>query len=906
MDFFKIKTRMAKDKETGEKYVEIYPSFIVGRSKDLMVRGRSFYAIWDDAAQLWSTDEYDVPRLVDAALWAYRDENYPDVETRVLTMRDYGTDQWAKFRKYLWNLSDNDHPIDEKIIFSNQETTRSDYASMKLSYPLNKGGIDAWDQIIGTLYTEEERKKLEWAIGAIVHGDSRYIQKFIVLYGAPGTGKSTILNIIEALFEDYVATFDAKSLGNRNNQFATSMFASNPLVAIQHDGDLSRLEDNTIINTIVSHENITINEKNKPTYTSKINAFLFMGTNAPVKISDSRSGLIRRLIQVSPSGNLLPAKDYKRLMKQVVFEYGAIAQHCLEQYEKYGFNAYDNYRPTEMMYQTDDFLNFVTDNYDTFRSQEYTTVKQAYALYKEYCEEYGVRNPMPRNALMRELSSYFDQYHDRVRGGDGTRYRSCFSGFKMDNQFRPEEEEVKEESTWIELKEQKSIFDESYQEAPAQLTSSEGTPAQRWANVRTVLSDIDTSELHYVMVPENHIVIDFDLTDDDGTKSLQKNIAAASQLPATYSEVSKSGGGLHLHYIYDGDVTELARLYDEDIEIKVYTGASSLRRKLSLCTDDPIRHISSGLPLKEKNNVLAEKTIRSEKSLRKQIDRNLRKEIHPATTPSIQFIKKILDDAYADGLTYDVTDMKPVITTFASKSSNRAIDCLRMVKEMKFKSELEAEHPEEDHSRSIVFFDVEVYPNLFLICWKYQGVDTIVKMINPQPHEVEDLFRYNLVGFNNRRYDNHILYARFMGYDNEALYALSQRIISNDHTALFAEAYGLSYADIYDFSSKKQSLAKFQIELGISHVEMDIPWDQPVPDDQLMRVISYCENDVRSTEAVFESREGDYIARRVLSDLSGLPVNDPTRKHAETIIFGNDREPQKLFNYTNLATGEVV
>jgi hypothetical protein len=58
--------------------------------------------------------------------------------------------------------------------------------------------------------------------------------------------------------------------------------------------------------------------------------------------------------------------------------------------------------------------------------------------------------------------------------------------------------------------------------------------------------------------------------------------------------------------------------------------------------------INSGLPLKEKKMLQAE-TIQSEKGLRDLIARNLRKEIHPGTKPSIDFIKKILDDAYEQG-----------------------------------------------------------------------------------------------------------------------------------------------------------------------------------------------------------------------------------------------------------------
>ena len=93
--------------------------------------------------------------------------------------------------------------LDEELIFSNTKKSKRNYASKQLSYPLEPGTHEAWDKIISTLYSEEERHKIEWAIGSIVTGDSKTIQKFMVLYGSAGTGKSTILNIIQMLFEGY-------------------------------------------------------------------------------------------------------------------------------------------------------------------------------------------------------------------------------------------------------------------------------------------------------------------------------------------------------------------------------------------------------------------------------------------------------------------------------------------------------------------------------------------------------------------------------------------------------------------------------------------------------------------------------------------------------------------------------
>jgi hypothetical protein len=116
MDFYQIRT-----KETKGGVVEIYPDFTIGRSKDLMVRGRSFYAIWDEEKGLWSTDEYDVQRLVDEDLQAYR-QTLPDDRTYIIKdLRSFTSNTWNQFRKYIGNISDNAHQLDANLVFANQD-----------------------------------------------------------------------------------------------------------------------------------------------------------------------------------------------------------------------------------------------------------------------------------------------------------------------------------------------------------------------------------------------------------------------------------------------------------------------------------------------------------------------------------------------------------------------------------------------------------------------------------------------------------------------------------------------------------------------------------------------------------------------------------------------------------------
>jgi energy-coupling factor transporter ATP-binding protein EcfA2 len=904
LDFVIIST-----KSTKKGSIEVYPKFVIPtkrKSSDLMIRGGDFYAVWDEEQGMWSRDEEVALYLIDKELDIKANELRANTDDHVTVQYMWDSesgmvDKWHRFVQV--QLRDSYETLDENIIFSNTQVAKTDYASKKLSYPLENGSIAAYDELMNVLYRPDERKKIEWAIGSIVSGDSKTNQKFLVLYGSAGTGKSTVLNIIQQLFEGYCSTFDAKALGSNSNSFALEALRGDPLVAIQHDGDLSRIEDNTRLNSVVSHELMTVNEKFKSAYTNRYHCFLFLGTNKPVKITDAKSGIIRRLIDVSPSGKKIPYAKYTVLMNQITFELGAIAKHCLDVYED-NKELYANYIPVGMLNATNDFYNFVLDNYDTFKDAERVSLDAAYAMYNTYCDEAKVNYPLNKRLFKEELKNYFDGFIEREEDSDG-RTRSFFTKFKKDKFVYKVGEKVEEDKPWIDFQEIPSLFDIMAQDYPAQLANEEGNPKYKWANVKTTLSDVKTTELHFVQVPENHIVIDFDLKDKDGNKCLEKNIEAASKFPRTYAELSKSGQGIHLHYIYTGeDPTKLSRIYDDNIEVKVFTGGASLRRKLTKCNNLPVASINTGLPMKEVGKTVDYEVIKSEKDLRARIKRNLNKEIHGYTTPSIDFIKKILDDAYNQGLTYDVSDLQPYIVAFAAGSTHQSERCLKVVTEMKFHSE---EPPEDEKkpnyiSDKLVFFDVEVFPNLFVVVYKVEGEDsTPVTMINPSPEEIDTLCHMKLVGFNNRRYDNHILYARLIGKSLFEIYQISKRIIKGDTTAFFSNAWNLSYTDIYDFSSEKKSLKKFEIELGIHHQELGRDWDQPVPEDKWQEVADYCINDVVATEATFNARQADFIAREILADVADSTVNDTTNGLTTKIIFGKEKHPQLV--YTDLKTG---
>ena len=59
LDFFKVDSKRVK---SG---MLLYPKFIAKKSKDLMIKGKSFYAIWDEEAGLWSKDFFRAIEIID-------------------------------------------------------------------------------------------------------------------------------------------------------------------------------------------------------------------------------------------------------------------------------------------------------------------------------------------------------------------------------------------------------------------------------------------------------------------------------------------------------------------------------------------------------------------------------------------------------------------------------------------------------------------------------------------------------------------------------------------------------------------------------------------------------------------------------------------------------------------------
>ena len=1008
--FVKIR-QVTKEKKIGDQkipVVSVFPVYFT-TSPDLMKKGGKFYAILDHETGMWSTNETDLIWFVDREVQNFLDAHYicdengyyHDSMNRTVDpefLCDSSTGRLLEFKRWFNNLPENYNyvQLDTELTGRDETVTPEMYRSKRLSYEIKEGSIEAYDRLMSVLYSEDDRRKIEWSIGSIYTGFSKKIEKILVLYGKPGSGKSTLLDLIKELFDGYWSAFVASELVSKSHQFATAFFKDNPLLAIQDDGSMSKI-DSPVINEIVSHKDVVINEKGKSQYTIRANTFLILATNEKIDVQDRRKGIARRLLDVYSSGNKIQEDEFDSLVSRLKFEYGAIAAHCVKVFKEYGKNYYLHYIPEKMINLTSDIQNFLFDKCESLSRNEYSTRSNLYKMFKEYCEDCGINYPMKITDFGEQVQDYFEEYY-KFKRFNGENVHHAFVGLKLGMLMGDVDNHTEKKDSvahWLKFDCTESLLDKLYSGCIAQYAKEDGSPKNYWSKVTTTLSMLDTRRLHWVKLPSNVIRIDFDLKGPDGKKNLELNIKAASQFQPTYAEVSRSGGGIHLYYIWNGDVDSLSSVYDENIEIKKPNQPD--RRILTKCNDIPIATIDTGLPLKVVKEKI-EDFKPSESAIRTTIKRCLAKEIHGDTTSNVDWIHEILERAYVSGIKYDVSDMADQIMEFARHSSNQSTKCMNKVKTMKFKSanvegnekgglpvissdtvELEneirnyireklltkdkkaretidmihdllkrayesgyaydvsdfrqslvifaidagqpdneyclekisemkfsSEDPskrlEDSEEAPIIFFDCEVFPNLIVICWKYAGPDNkVMKMINPTSEMIRKLTEARLIGFNNKDYDNHILYAIMAGYSTKEVYNISKAIISGEKSAKFREAKNLSYTDIFDFSSKKQSLKDWEIEMGIHHQELGLPWDEPVDPSLWDTVADYCTNDVVATEALFYHLKQDWMARQILADLANSNVNESTNNLTLKIVFGNDRKPTLV--YTNLATG---
>ena len=140
-------------KRKGQQYA--VPFFKLIDSEDIMIKGGKFYAIWDEKKGLWNKNKGDAIKIIDSEIKKVADESGAIPETCEEVSAFKSSDKLNKYlEKDMWDWH---KPLDTKVIFANDKTTKEDYATFKLNYSLEDGPTPNWDKLVSTLYKPEER-----------------------------------------------------------------------------------------------------------------------------------------------------------------------------------------------------------------------------------------------------------------------------------------------------------------------------------------------------------------------------------------------------------------------------------------------------------------------------------------------------------------------------------------------------------------------------------------------------------------------------------------------------------------------------------------------------------------------------------------------------------------------------
>lgn len=169
----------------------------------------------------------------------------------------------------------------------------------------------------------------------------------------------------------------------------------------------------------------------------------------------------------------------------------------------------------------------------------------------------------------------------------------------------------------------------------------------------------------------------------------------------------------------------------------------------------------------------------------------------------------------------------------------------------------------------VLFYDFEVFKNDWLVVFKDNEKFIIIVNDKDKLNEfIKEHEKSILVGFNSYNYDDIILAGLL---SNKDPYELSKKIISGVKPKL---KLNLITLDVMQELPLGVGLKSSEANMGYSIVEtpIDFNLDRKLTKEELEQVITYCKNDVTSTEELFNKRLDYFQAKFEIVNEFSLPV----------------------------------
>jgi len=192
--------------------------------------------------------------------------------------------------------------------------------------------------------------------------------------------------------------------------------------------------------------------------------------------------------------------------------------------------------------------------------------------------------------------------------------------------------------------------------------------------------------------------------------------------------------------------------------------------------------------------------------------------------------------------------------------------------------------------RPLVVFDIETYPNYFLVAFKSIENGQVVHIESREGASLSNddkkrivrvLKRYTVIGFNSRNFDIPVLMAALSGYTTDAIHSMAETIISSNTPGwMTISNHGFpqpSYIDHIDIQEPSPgvhvSLKLYGARLHSQRLQ-DLPIEPGthLTDEEMDITRDYCVNDLDTTIDLYNAIADDIQLRRDIGEIEGLDV----------------------------------